>query len=238
MANPLSGIWQPSITTEPPTQREIHRNDLALLGFVLLMLLLGWLVSMAVKEEVRTYALAADLPTIVYPEGWVVTGTTTDTLFMARNPASPSAFDSEISVEGLPVREGESLETLRVILSLRRNQELEHYREIDAQRVLVNGDTHGYLVTYAFIADPSRESGAPGLPVVVEGQDLIFGSGNKWLAVTTRSDASQWDSESAPFAALHEHLRVQPAVLVEVTPAGEDATGEEPAGVATEEANP
>lgn len=216
--NPLSAIWQPSITTEPPTLGETRRNDAVLLAFVVLILLLGWLLRFTVREEVRTVTLREGLPTIIHPEGWVTQ--TSDAQadssqwFVATNPASPSTLDSELRVEALPVREGESLETLRVMLSLHRNQELERYRELEARRVLV-GNEPGYLVTYAYIADPTRESGAPGLPVVAEAQDLLFGSGNLWLVITTTADAIDWQSESLPFTALHEHLQVRAAALQE-----------------------
>lgn len=218
MANPLSAIWQPSITTEAPTVREIQRNDLVLFGFVLVLLLAGWLVQTRAQDQTRTQVLAANLPTILYPAEWVTTGTTDEALFAARNPASPSTLDSEIRVRALPVREGESLETLRVITSLRRNQELDRYRELEAQRVLVGGNEPGYLVTYAFVADPTRDSGFAGLPVVAEGRDLLFGSGNQWLAISTIADAADWESESAPFDALFDHLQVQPAILQEALP--------------------
>lgn len=227
MANPLSAIWQPSITTEPPTVHEIRRNDLALFAFVLVLLLCGWLVRERFQGGANTQMLAEGLPTILYPADWVTTGTTDDALFTARNPASPSTLDSEIRVEALPVREGESLETLRVMTSLRRNQALDRYRELDAQRMLVGGESAGYLVTYAYVADPTRDSGAPGVPVVAEGQDLLFGSGNQWLVITTIADAAQWESESAPFTALYEHLQVQPAVLSDELPqSAEDQTTE------------
>jgi len=214
-ANPLSAIWQPSITTEPPTVREIQRNDLALFLFVLALLLVGWLVRTTAQNRAQTQALAVDLPTILYPADWVTSGTTDEALFAARNPASPSTLDSEIRVQALPVREGESLETLRVITSLRRNQELDRYRELEAQRVLVGGSEPGYLVSYAYVADPTRDSGFAGLPVVAEGRDLLFGSGNQWLVISTVADAAMWEQESAPFDALFDHLQVQPAVLQE-----------------------
>jgi hypothetical protein len=233
MANPLSAIWQPSITTEAPTAREIQRNDLALFVTVLLLLLAGWLVRMTVQDQAQTQVLAADLPTILYPSDWVTTGTTDDLLFAARNPASPSTLDSEIRVQALPVREGESLETLRVIMSLRRNQELDRYRELTAERVLVGGAEPGYLVSYAYVADPTSESGIAGLPVVAEGQDLLFGSGNQWLVISTVADAAEWEDARAPFDDLFKHLQVQPAVLQEEIP---QTTGATPA--ATEGAAP
>lgn len=217
MNNPLSAIWQPSITTQPPTPAETHRNDLLLLLFVAVLLLCGLVVRNLAIEPARTVTLGDGLPTIPYPAGWVALPTSESLLFAARNATSPSALDSEIRVQAQPVREGESLETLRVMTTFRRNQELDRYRELDAQRVLVQGTEPGYLVTYAYIADPTLDSGAPGLPVVAEAQDLIFGSGNQWLTVTTLADASIFEDERAPFAELHSALNVQPAVLVPPT---------------------
>ena len=54
-------------------------------------------------------------------------------------------------------------------------------------------DQPALVSTYAYIADPTRDVGANGLPVVVEAQDIMFLEGGQFLVATLAADASAWD---------------------------------------------
>ena len=80
--------------------------------------------------------------------------------------------------------------------------------------VIKNADgAPGLLITYAYIADPTRESGSLGLPVVVKGQDLLFvandGIGDRLVAVTVVADAAEWAAHADDFPAIFASLGFQ-----------------------------
>jgi len=81
-----------------------------------------------------------------------------------------------------------------------------------AKRWIATG-TPGLLLTYAYIADPTRESGSLGLPVVVKGQDLLFiandGIGDRLVAATVAADATEWDAHAEDFSAIFTSLGFQ-----------------------------
>jgi hypothetical protein len=107
----------------------------------------------------------------------------------------------------LPV--GEDATAARTVLGLQRTQELLRYRELSVDNVTV-GDVEGLLVTYAYVADPTREQGALAPPVVVQAQDLIFPSGeNQAMVVTIAADAATWDDEQAAVDLIFDSLNVE-----------------------------
>ncbi len=222
----LSGSWRRSRTSAAPAQGEILRHDAILFLCVLLLLAAGWGVRLlAQSEATRTVQLGPALPAIAYPAAWVATVNPTSEanvltegggalILQARNAGAPSTFNSTLRVEALPVLPDDSLGALRIRQGLRRAQELDRYRELAAEPVAVlRGDgeagREALLTTYAFLADPTHDSGGNGLPVVVEAQDLLLRAGNQWLVVTVAADASDWAAASADFAPVFESLQLE-----------------------------
>lgn len=207
-----------SRTGATPTQAEILRHDAVLFVSVVLLLAAGWGVRLLARQETtRSADLGLGLPPIVYPATWLPTvNTSTATageagapLLQVRNAAAASTFNSLMRVEALPVLPDDSLAALRIRLGLRRAQELDRYRELAAEPVVVLGDQEALLTTYAFLADPTRDSGGNGVPVVVEAQDLLFRQDNQWLVVTMAADASAWASETVIFATVRKSLGLE-----------------------------
>jgi hypothetical protein len=105
--------------------------------------------------------------------------------------------------------EGEDVVAARTAIALKRTQDLVRYRELEAVPVIVNGE-NGILVTYAYVADPTREQGAIAPPVVVQAQDLIFPSGEgQAIIVTVATDASTWDEEEPSIRIIQDSLGMQ-----------------------------
>jgi len=201
----LSALTKPSVTNEAPTKKELSRVDIAMYITVLFALFLGFGVATNASTASRSVKLGEELPTIKVPDNWM-TGKSEDALIMASDPASPSVFKAQVIVTTRPLAAGEDAVAARTAVGLQHSQELEKYREAKAVAVTVNGKS-GILVTYSYIADPTREQGAVAPPVVVKAQDLIFPSGdNQALIVTVATDATTWDEEQNSIRLIQDSL--------------------------------
>jgi hypothetical protein len=208
MSTLLSTLTKPSVTNEAPSEGELRRTDIAVIITVIFALFLGLGIRNNAVNASRTVELGEGLPSIKIPSDWI-TGQPEGMLLQARNPRSPSIFNAEVSVTTLALPPGQDAVAARTILGLQRTQEFDRYRELYADAVLVNGE-QGILVTYAYVADPSREQGSNAAPVVVQAQDLIFPSGeNTALVVTIAADAADWDEEQPAITLIQDSLDME-----------------------------
>ncbi|MFN8486872.1 MAG: hypothetical protein U0350_04715 [Caldilineaceae bacterium] len=209
MTNVLNTLRKPSLTSPTPTLWDIRRNDVAMLVWCALLIALGIGLRNYALNRSRSLALGNGLPTIAYPAGWS-TSKSEKLALQAKNLSSLNGFSAEIEVFTRDLKANETLDLARSDWSLKRSQALLQYRELAADNVKLLGNLPGLLVTYAYIADPSRETGANNLPVVVEAQDLVFVQANKLIVVTTAADTNAWASEAQHFQIVHNSLKVQP----------------------------
>lgn len=205
----LQRLTQPSPTNEAPTPGEMRRNDLLVAALVLFALLLALGIRNQVLNASRTVRLGENLPRIAYPERWR-TVTSEGTLLHAINPGSRSTFDTQMVVSGRPLRVDESLEDARADRGIKLATSLPGYRELEAERMTVLDNQPALISRYAYIADPTLDAGAMGLPVVVEAQDIMFLGGGQFLAVTLAADANAWEEEARSFAIIADSLRLEP----------------------------
>lgn len=216
---------------ELPTAADWRRNDLALFATVLVLLLLGWAVARQTRANVQNVDPGVGLPRIAYPAGWTRSSDDAGQLFAARNPAGAGAYRATVSVATRPLLADDTLNAVRTDVAFLRSRTLDRYRELAAQAVTVQGGAPAVLTTWAALADPARDSGLSGLPVVVQGQDLIFKSGNQWVIATTTANAAHSESEAAAFALFFGGFDLQqpplPAALPEL-PADAAAPALEP----------
>ncbi|MBX3054476.1 MAG: hypothetical protein KF753_23590 [Caldilineaceae bacterium] len=208
----IEALRNPSITNQPPSASEQRRNDILMVGVVLFALFLGWGIRNNAVNAVTDFALGGQLPTLSYPATWLE-AQSDGVLFRAIDPASPSTFDARVELVVRDLREGESLDSISTSWPLARTQALERFRSLSAQTIQREGEQPALLLTYAYIADPTRESGSLGLPVVVKGQDLLFvandGIGDRLVAVTVAADATEWDSHVHAFTSIFASLGIQ-----------------------------
>lgn len=207
MATWLSSLSKPSITNDPPSERDLSRLDIAVIVTVLFALFLGLGIRNNAVSASRTIELGEGLPSIKIPNNWI-TGQPEGYLLHARNPRSPSVFNAEVMVMTRPLTAGQDAVAARTSLGLQRTQDLLRYRELSAEAVTVNGQP-GILVTYAYVADPTREQGQVAPPVVVQAQDLIFPSGSNAVIVTIAADAATWEDEEAAILLIQESLDME-----------------------------
>jgi len=191
---------QPTPMPESPAGADWLRNDLIILATVLVLLLVGWAVARWAQNRSETVELGFGLPVVAYPANWTRGRMEDGVVFLARNPASPGTYSATVAVITRPVLDGETLDTLRTELGFRRNRTLDRYRELAAVPVTVLDGSPAVLTTYASLADPTRDSGLNGLPVVVQGQDLLFRVGKYWVIASTSVDAARAASEEDAFA--------------------------------------
>ncbi|RLT40286.1 MAG: hypothetical protein DWI57_08725 [Chloroflexi bacterium] len=212
MAALLAALRRPSITNQPPSPSEQRRNDLLVIVVILFAIFLGWGIRYNSGNAVRQFALGDQLPTLAYPAAWLE-AQSDGVLFRAIDPASPSAFDARVELFVRDLKEGETLDTLSASWPLRRTQELERFRNLAVEVAQRTGDQPALVFTYAYIADPTRESGSLGLPVVVKGQDLLFiandGIGERLVVTTVTADATEWESHTDAFTKIFASLGVQ-----------------------------
>lgn len=207
MSTLLHTLTKPSVTNEPPTESEQNRTEIAVIVTLIFALFLGFGIRSNALTNSRTVELGEGLPTISVPAGWI-RSETEGYLFRSRNPRSPSVFDTELSVMTQGMTADENVVTVRTGLSIRRSQDLLRYRELNADPVTVNG-AEGVLVTYAYIADPTRNQGAVAPPVVVQAQELIFAADNRAVIVTVVADAADWDDEEQYAQLVFDSLNVR-----------------------------
>jgi hypothetical protein len=209
MTSWLQRLTEPSPTNEAPTRGELRRNDLLVAALVIFALLLAFGIRNQVLNASKTVRLGENLPRIAYPEAWRVQSSE-GTLLHVFDPGSPSTFDTQMTVTGRSLRVDESLEDARADRGIKLATSLPSFRELEAERVIVLNDQPALVSTYAYIADPTLDAGAAGLPVVVQAQDIMFLGGGQFLMVTLEADANHWEDEERAFAIITNSLRLQP----------------------------
>jgi hypothetical protein len=85
------------------------------------------------------------------------------------------------------------------------------------------------LSTYAYIVDPTRDSGVTDLPVVVEAQEVMFIDDGQFVVVTVAADASQWAEQQRDFQLIFDSMRLRPMPESRPTPTATSVPGATPA---------
>ena len=208
MTSLMQRLSGPSITNRPPTADEQRDNDLAVVAWIIAMLIVGLLLRNAGESVHRSASLGEGLPDINYPVSWFQ-GRTDEGLLKATDPASPSSFNAFLKVSKVTLAEGQDLSLGRAGWSVKQSRALENYRELDATVATLLGDRPALAVGYAYIADPSRDSAAVGLPVVVQAQDILFQSGADLVVITVAADAADWEDELEDFQMIFDSLELE-----------------------------
>lgn len=223
----LERLTKPSPTNEEPSASELRRNDLLVAGVVLFALFLAFGIRNQVLNASKSVRLGENLPRISYPDRWHVQNTD-GALLHAINAGSPSTFDTQMLVTSRLLRSDETLEDARADQGIKQATSLNGYRELSADRMAVQGGQPALVTTYAFVADPTLDMGAMGLPVVVEAQDIMFLQDGQLVVVTLAADANDWEDEQNEFSIITNSLRLQPvadsdSLMVTPTPAANSA---------------
>jgi hypothetical protein len=147
----------------------------------------GWLTGQT--RPVEAGGVTADLPA-----GWVVEDSSSGSLggddparaFSAWNPLSPG---TTYTVRVLPGSAEVDLASVASVQNLQRAQSATAYRTLEQTYVTLHGQA-GYRVTFAFV-DGSEAAKAP---VVVNGVDYYFASGDAVLVISLETDGALGDA--------------------------------------------
>ena len=210
MALWIDRIIKPSVTHAAPSPSDRARNDIAVVGTVLFALLLALGIRNQVYTASKITTLDAGTLRLAYPERWAARQGD-ESIFRAVNLGSTSTYDARIDVVSRPLREGESLELARFDRGLKLASSLNSYRELEATEMQVLNGEPALVATYAFVVDPSAAGGAPDLPVVVEGQDVMFVLDDRFYVVSLTADAAEWAASARDFAVVTTSLRLSAA---------------------------
>ena len=124
--------------------------------------------------------------------------------------AVPAPLTPSLAVTGRTLGVDESLEKARAGRGLNLATTLTGFRELAAEEMMVNRDQSALVSTYAYIVDPTRDTGVTDLPVVVEAQDIMFIDDGQFVVVTVAADASQWAEQQRDFQLILDSLRLRP----------------------------
>ena len=210
MALWIDRFIKPSATNEAPPPGAQFRNDIAVLVTVIFGLLLALGIRNQVYAASKIVTLDEGALRVAYPERWVAR-TDSEGGFSAVNFGSPSTYDSRVEVTSRALRAGETLDLARFDRSLKLATSLSGYRELEAAEMQVLNGVPALVATYAYVADPTHAGGAPGLPVVVEGQDIMFMLGDRFYVVSLAADAGEWETTARDFAVITDSLRLAEA---------------------------
>ena len=202
-------LTKPSPTNEPPTPAQTRRIDLAVLGVVLFALILGLGIRNQAQDASNWVSLGSGMQRIAYPATWMARATD-EYLLRAVDAGSPSSFDPQMAVSARPQRQDETLELARADRTFQLASSQTGYREFDAQPMQVYRNIPAIVTSYALIADPTRDSGATGLPVVVEAQDIMFFDNGQFVVVTVAADANLWATAQRDFQIIYDSMRLRP----------------------------
>lgn len=212
-------LIKPSPTNEPPAPREQLRNDIAVAVTVLFALFLALGVRNQVYSASKLFTLQDGAMRIAYPERWALS-TSDNTAFTATHLGSPSTYDSRVEVSSRPLQPDETLELARFDRALKLASEVSGYRELEAAELQVLNGLPAIATTYGFVADPTRDAGATGLPVVVEAQDILFAEDGLLYVVSLRANAADWAASARDFAVVTNSLRLRaPQAATSAAPA-------------------
>jgi hypothetical protein len=214
-------LIKPSPTSEAPGPREQLRNDIAVTVTVLFALFLALGIRNQVYNANKLASVNEGDLRIAYPERWVLRADD-NTGFTAVHLGSPSTYDSRVEVTSRLLNPGETLELARFDRGLKLASGLSGYRELEAAQMEVLNHVPAIVATYGFVADPTRDAGATGLPVVVEVQDILFAKDGRLYVVSLQADAVDWAANARDFAIVTNSLQLQEATS---TPAATTADG-------------
>lgn len=151
----------------------------------LLALLLGWVLKTSVESQVKVEQHVG--VTAQFPAGWMVErGLVTEKMVFNGNDPFDQALSYTVSL--IPIAAGSPITDLVGLRNLERGQQLDSYRVLDQNAVLLMGKD-AYKVHFAYV-DPLEQG---QIPRVIEGVDYYFLNQPKSMVVTLEEETSLFD---------------------------------------------
>jgi hypothetical protein len=208
----FEALRRPSITNEPPTKAEQWRNDVLVILVAVVAVVLAWLIRNSVLNASQDFPLGGQLPVVEYPAGWIKQNEE-GLLLQVVDPTSRSTFDARLQVFARDLKPDENLASIGTTWPLQRGSSLQFFRHLRTETRIGPDGQPMLLISYAYVADPTRASGGTGLPVVVRADDLVFvandGAADRLIVVTGAADAAEWPDRVQTFQKIFEGLGMQ-----------------------------
>jgi hypothetical protein len=192
----MFGRWLQVLLTDArlsPSQRAAHYISV---GFILLSIGIAANLRDSILNAVSAYTNIRAGISATYPQNWLLDNTP-QALFRVRDVAH-LGFQTTIQISLQPVSETTTLRALRDALTLERAQLLDGYDVIEVTPVFLSDETPALEVGYTYVAldtDPFLQ----GIPIAVQGLDMIAIRRDQAIVITFLSDASRYEQNLPTF---------------------------------------
>lgn len=170
----------------------------------LVALLLGALLMLIVTT--RTVPFEAEGIRFRYPAGWLQ-GQDEETFFRATEFGSPAALQAEVLAELTP-EAPVSLEQLGAQRTFTLANTLGDFRVLSSQVTMVNG-TPAIQLDYAYVDSGLRSAYQSGLPVVMQGRDIIVPMNGLAYVFSLTTDADEFARDERVLTRLVQSIRAR-----------------------------
>jgi len=172
--------------------------------FVALSLIIGGLALRSqIQSAVTRYVDTRIGIEAAYPANWLIETNVDDVAFRVRNMAL-AGYKSNIQITVRPVS-GETTErNIGDQLALERSLVLTDYRVISVEDFDLNGQ-RAQAITYTYASQESSPF-LQGIPIVVEGLDILLIQREQAIVITFRAQAESFESERHYFDRFLQNL--------------------------------
>lgn len=172
--------------------------------FAALSLVIGGLALRSqIQNAVTLYVDTRIGIAAAYPANWLIETNVDDIAFRVRNMAV-AGYKSNIQISVRPVSSETTERNIADQLALERSLVLTDYRVISVEDFDLNG-LPAQAITYTYASQESSPF-LQGIPIVVEGLDILLIQREQAIIITFRAQAQSFDSERHYFDRFLQNL--------------------------------
>jgi hypothetical protein len=172
-------------------------KDLGVAFVVIVALLLGWLLREATLNRAIAYRDSETGLSLQFPAAWGTVDSLQDVLLKVENPATDSAYKTNLVVEARDL-DPQNPPTLQDFIDRRVTQKssLTGYHFIREQDSTVDGHKAREIV-YAYVMQPIEQQRRASLPVVVAAREYIIVGPDRVYYITVAAPENEFAAASA-----------------------------------------
>jgi hypothetical protein len=172
-------------------------KDLGVAIVVIVALVLGWLLRETTLNRVMAYTDNETGFSLQFPAAWGTVDSLQDVLLKVENPATDSAYKTNLVVEARDL-DPQNPPTLQEFIDRRVTQKgsLTGYHFISEQDTTVDGNK-AREIKYAYVVQPIDQPRRVSLPVVVEAREFIVVGPDRVYYIAVAAPENEFDAASA-----------------------------------------